>query len=75
MKSIYMNINQNNNNNENENDKNDKIKESFDNPSMYDDLNIYDEQYNKYINLKYYVLGLLVILILLFIFMYFVFKR
>lgn len=51
------------------------IKESFDNPDKYDDLNIYDEQYNKYVNVKYYILSVLIILILLIILMYFLFKK
>lgn len=51
------------------------MKESFDNPNRYDDLNIYDEQYNKYVNFKYYILSIFIILFLLGILMYFLFKK
>jgi hypothetical protein len=42
----------------------DEMKENFDNPNRYDDLNIYDEQYNKYVNFKYYILSIFIILFL-----------
>ena len=51
------------------------IRENFDNYKLYDDLNVYDEQYNKYVNLKYYIMSFIVIFIFLFIIFYFLFKK